>query len=131
MNKKINNLERLKGGDPFKVPEGYFEDFASQMMRKLPDKTYEQPKRVTMMDRVRPWVYMAAVFAGLGLFFKVIVGFDGSSDSPDGTDFVTTQYSVPATTLTSYRAEEEEDYLEYLETQYVGYILAEELGIYE
>ncbi|MDR3140238.1 MAG: hypothetical protein LBU37_00675 [Tannerellaceae bacterium] len=114
MKKELNNPERLKGSNPFKTPEGYFENFTSQMMARLPEKRYEQPKRVTMMERVRPWFYMAAVFAGLGLFFKAIIGFDD-----------------PSATLSARQAEVDEDYLEYVESQYASYILAEEMEIYE
>jgi hypothetical protein len=117
MKKELNNLERLKGHNPFKVPDGYFENFTPQMMSRLPEKKYEQPAKVTMMERIRPWLYMAAVFAGLGLFFKAIIGFDNSEPS--------------TTTFAVRQAEVDEDYLEYLESQYTGYILAEEMEIYE
>ncbi|MDR1623395.1 MAG: hypothetical protein LBS04_00240 [Tannerellaceae bacterium] len=114
MKKELNNLERLKGPNPFKVPEGYFENFTSQMMSRLPEKKYEQPKKATMMEHVRPWFYMAAVFAGLGLFFKAIIGFGD-----------------PSATLSARQAEVDVDYLEYVESQYASYILAEEMEIYE
>jgi hypothetical protein len=114
MKKELDNRERLKGEHPFKTPEGYFENFTSLMMSQLPEKKYEQPRKVTMMERIRPWLYMAAVFAGLGLFFKAIIGF-----------------SDPSATLSTRQAEVEADYLEYLESQYATYILAEEMEIYE
>ncbi|MDR1201446.1 MAG: hypothetical protein LBL58_07450 [Tannerellaceae bacterium] len=115
MKKELNNPERLlKGPAPFNVPEGYFENFTSRMMSRLPEKKYEQPKKVTLMQHVRPWLYMAAVFAGLGLFFKVVVGLGYSS-----------------ATLSAGQAEVDEDYLEYVESQYASYILAEEMEIYE
>jgi hypothetical protein len=119
MKKELNNPEYLKGSNPFKVPEGYFGNFTSQMMSRLPEKKYEQPKKVTIMEHVRPWLYMAAVFAGLGLFFKAVISFDDSSPS------------TTSTTLAVYQAEVDEDYLEYLESQYASYILAEEMEIYE
>lgn len=48
------------------VPEGYFEDFASKMADSLPQpqaKVLEY--KPTMWQRVRPYVYMAAMFAGV------------------------------------------------------------------
>ncbi|MDR1161175.1 MAG: hypothetical protein LBK45_02440 [Tannerellaceae bacterium] len=114
MKKELDNWERLKGNKPFKTPEGYFEDFTSRMMSQLPEKKYEQPKKVTLMERVRPWLYMAAVFAGLGLFFKAIISLGDPSDA-----------------LVERQAEVNEDYLEYVESQYASYILAEEMDIYE
>jgi hypothetical protein len=115
MKKELDNREGAKGNNPFKTPEGYFENFTPRMMGRLPEKKYEQPRKVTVMERIRPWLYMAAVFAGLGLFFKAVIGNDSSSSIPFAT----------------HQAEVEADYLEYLESQYATYILAEEMGIYE
>ena len=70
MKKEENNLDRLKGTNPFTVPEGYMEGLTERIMSQLPEKPEERAKRISLMDRVRPWLYMAAVFAGLGLFFK-------------------------------------------------------------
>lgn len=41
--------------NPFRVPEGYFDNFASELMKKLPE---EKPaaKRISL----RPWMYAAA-----------------------------------------------------------------------
>ena len=68
MKKEENNLDRLKGTNPFTVPEGYMEGLTERIMSQLPEKQEERAKRISLMDRVRPWLYMAAVFAGLGLF---------------------------------------------------------------
>lgn len=81
MKKEENNLDRLKGTNPFTVPEGYMEGLTERIMSQLPEKPEERAKRISLMDRVRPWLYMAAVFAGLGLFFKAIVGINGSDGS--------------------------------------------------
>lgn len=75
MKTEQNNLDRLKGKNPFTVPEGYMEGLTANIMSQLPEREPEEEvKKVSLMDRVRPWLYMAAVFAGLGLFFKVLVG---------------------------------------------------------
>ncbi|MDH6306076.1 hypothetical protein M2459_002780 [Parabacteroides sp. PF5-5] len=130
MKKELKDIELLKGGNSFKVPEGYFESFTSRMMEQLPEKTYSAPKKVTMLDRVRPWLYMAAVFAGLGLFFKAIVGIDSSTQLAH-TDTLAIQSTVTTPVLATLQGDEEEEYLEYLENQYTSYILAEELSNYE
>lgn len=56
-------------GDGFTVPDGYFEDFARRMSEKLPRREeLETPVKVlrpTLWTRVRPYVYMAAMFAGV------------------------------------------------------------------
>lgn len=128
MEKEQNNLERFKGKNPFTVPDGYMKDLTANIMSQLPDKPQMEAKKVSMMDRVRPWLYMAAVFAGLGLFFKAIVGFDMEKSQSD-TLLVQTE-NVSETKAAIVQAEDEE-YLEYLEAQYTDYLLAEELGNYE
>ena len=120
MKKEENNLDRLKGTNPFTVPEGYMEGLTERIMSQLPEKP----------DRVRPWLYMAAVFAGLGLFFKAIVGINGS-DGSTASDSLLVRTEVPTTALDAIEAEEDEEYLEYLEVQYANYLLDEELSYSE
>lgn len=52
---------------PFKVPEGYFEQFHEQLMSSLPetDTAPAPATEVTLLARVKPWLYMAATFAGI------------------------------------------------------------------
>ncbi|WP_297902641.1 hypothetical protein [uncultured Parabacteroides sp.] len=130
MKKEENNLDRLKGINPFVVPEGYMEGLTERIMSQLPEKQEERGRQISLMDRVRPWLYMAAVFAGLGLFFKAIVGIDGSGDST-ASDSLLVRTEVSTTSLDAIEAEEDEEYLEYLETQYANYLLAEELSYSE
>lgn len=54
-----------------KVPEGYFESVYIEIQNKLPE--YPQvPKFVemTMWQKVKPYVYLAAMFAGIWLMMK-------------------------------------------------------------
>ena len=84
MKTEQNNLDRLKGKNPFTVPEGYMEGLTANIMSQLPEREPEEEvKKVSLMDRVRPWLYMAAVFAGLGLFFKVLVGSEDKAAKTD------------------------------------------------
>ena len=57
------------------VPEGLFEDFAAKMEAMLPERPEaEQPRRIehrTTWQRVRPYVYMAAMFAGIWCMLKM------------------------------------------------------------
>lgn len=128
MEKEQNNLDRFKGKTPFTVPGGYMEDLTANIMSQLPEKLQVETKKISMMDRVRPWLYMAAVFAGLGLFFKAIVGIDGGKSN---TDALLVQSNDTSATISAMQATEDEEYLEYLEAQYTDYLLAEELGNYE
>lgn len=68
--------EQLKdkyGTDPgFKVPDGYFEDLNLKIMASLPSYP-EAPKEVVLSrwQRVKPYVYLAAMFAGIWMMMKV------------------------------------------------------------
>jgi len=64
---KIIRLDTIKKTDPFKVPEGYFESFVTDIMSKLPERLVEKPKVINLWERIKPWVYMAAVFVGVAL----------------------------------------------------------------
>lgn len=52
---------------PFKVPEGYFEHFHEQLMSNLPETApaAAPTAKVSLMTRIKPWFYMAAMFAGI------------------------------------------------------------------
>lgn len=69
-------LQKVGTGNPFKVPEGYFESFTSEMMSRLPEKerVVELHKEPTMWEKVRPWLYMAAMFVGAALIIRVASG---------------------------------------------------------
>ena len=55
MNEEMYIKSRMGDKNPFRVPEGYFDNFAAEMMKNLP----EQPKQ-SIMVRMRPWMYAAA-----------------------------------------------------------------------
>lgn len=126
MKAEQHNLDRFKGNNPFKVPEGYMEGLTTNIMSQLPDKSpNEGPKKVSLMDKVRPWIYMAAVFAGLGLFFKAIVG---SEHQASKTDSLLVKNSVTVNNASAVPGTEDEEYLEYLEDRYAGYILTGDIS---
>lgn len=52
---------------PYKVPEGYFEQFHEQLMSRLPEATPEAAPeaRITLMTRIKPLLYLAAMFVGI------------------------------------------------------------------
>jgi hypothetical protein len=131
MEKETQKLDSMKGINPFRVPEGYMEDLASLIMSRLPE---EQPhvelKRITITDHIRPWLYLAAVFVGLGLFINLLVGKGDSGNNIAG-DSLLVQTTISQEAFYSIQEENDADYLEFIESQYVGYILAEEMGDYE
>ena len=71
MTDKEKNIEdELRGRQPFRVPEAYFESFAADFMRNLPPRTAPEVKVVSFYDRLKPWLYMAAMFAGIIFLFN-------------------------------------------------------------
>lgn len=76
-------LARPDGG--MRVPEGYFDNFAAQMSALLPDrpelqadKAEERPR--TFWAAVRPYVYMAAMFAGVWCMLQMFHMMSGNND---------------------------------------------------
>ncbi len=60
------------GKDPgFRVPDNYFADFAKQMEQSLPEKVFKKEPKPTRWMRIRPWVYMAAMFAGIWCMMQI------------------------------------------------------------
>lgn len=82
--KETNNiLDKIDRRDGLTVPDGYFADFASRMMRDLPDRAeIERPATVvaprSFWQRVRPYVYMAAMFAGVWCMLKMFMLMSGA-----------------------------------------------------
>lgn len=65
-------LKKIGTENPFRVPEGYFEGFTSDLMSRLPEKEKTDVHREpTTWERVRPWLYMAAMFIGAALIIRV------------------------------------------------------------
>lgn len=75
MKKGEDILKKINRNYGMTVPEGFFEDFAAKMEAMLPERPeVEQPRRIehrTTWQRVRPYVYMAAMFAGIWCMLKM------------------------------------------------------------
>ena len=72
--KEEENILRMAGRKaPFRVPDGYFEGLTERVMDGLPEVERVKPvvRRVSMWDRVKPWIYMAAMFMGAALIIRV------------------------------------------------------------
>lgn len=66
---KEDILNKINRNDGMTVPDGYFDDFATKMMAKLPEMEWEKPSPTVVprsfWQRVRPYVYLAAMFMGV------------------------------------------------------------------
>lgn len=75
MGKEDNILRKAGTGNPFRVPEHYFDNFTEELMGKLPEKEpLPYSTEPTLWQRVKPWVYMAAMFCGIMLSVRIFVG---------------------------------------------------------
>ena len=130
MDKKTYNLDNLRGKQPFSVPKGYMDGLTDRIMNQIPEKRpqAEEPLVISWADRVRPWLYLAAVFAGLGIFFKTIVGIMPQAETQE--DSLLVQSERPLLSPDEIQAEQEEDleYLEYIESKYSADLIANELN---
>lgn len=73
---KDNILDVIGRKDGMTVPEGYFEDFQQRMEAMLPrNEAAETPVKLqaprSFFQRVRPYLYMAAMFAGIWCMVKM------------------------------------------------------------
>ena len=77
MKKEDSTIFKKYGKDSgFKVPENYFADFNKRMTEMLPDvEITPVDVKPTMWQRVRPLVYLAAMFAGVWCMMSVFNHF--------------------------------------------------------
>jgi hypothetical protein len=79
MEKQKIRLDDIEKCDPFKTPEGYFEQFAEDFLSRLPEVKPEPAKVISLWERTRPWLYMAAMFVGISLTIKMFTNVGNST----------------------------------------------------
>ena len=73
-------LNKYGKNSGFKVPENYFADFNQRMAEMLPDvEITPVDAKPTMWQRLKPLVYMAAMFAGVWCMMSVFSHFSSPS----------------------------------------------------
>lgn len=78
-------LTQVGHSDGMTVPDGYFAQFAARMERIIPEKEKPAPPAVrTTWQKIRPYVYMAAMFAGIWCMMKMFDLMRPSSPVPGG-----------------------------------------------
>lgn len=77
-------LDKINRKSGMKVPDGYFESLHERVMQNLPEKEIivERPAPISFWTMAKPWVYMAAMFAGIALMFKVFTWTSGDLANP-------------------------------------------------
>ncbi|MFC2452493.1 MAG: hypothetical protein ACFNUG_06940 [Tannerella forsythia] len=123
------NIEDEKKKNSFRVPEGYMEGLTDRIMARLPEcPQQKETKVVSMADKIRPWLYLAASFIGLLLIFK---GIQGERVQKDHTaDPLLVKMEAPEASLNAI-SEEDQEFLEYLEAQYADELFLEEVEAME
>lgn len=120
MKANFNKLQDIdKSKTPFKVPENYFENFNEDIMNLLPEKEFKPPVKVTMWDKTKPWVYLAAMFLGLYVMINLLIN-NGPSVTQEPV--IAEQASEAVTSTSSYWSTvhiTEEEFYEYLEDQLI------------
>lgn len=93
MKEEDNILKKAGKENVFSVPDGYFENLASEVMSRLPEK--EKPvfitKEPTKWEKMKPWLYMAAMFAGAALIIRVASADRAPADSMMAKDDTETE----------------------------------------
>ena len=64
-------LKEVNRNDGITVPDGYFQDFAASMIASLPEYQPTVKVKPTLWLRIKPYAYMAAMFAGIFCMMKM------------------------------------------------------------
>lgn len=83
MEKKSDILSRIDRRTGMTVPDGYFADFAKNMALSLPHKEVTELPRRSFWQKARPFVYMAAMFAGIWCMMKMFTLMGGANANLD------------------------------------------------
>lgn len=81
MKEDLDILSKLGKDSGFKVPENYFSDFNKQMMESLPKPNLTPQVKPSLWVRVRPYLYMAAMFAGIWCMMRVFNDMSGATST--------------------------------------------------
>lgn len=92
MKERKDILAKIDRQSGMTVPDGYFESFAAKMIHDLPKREEAEapgnilPPPQTLWNRVRPYVYLAAMFAGIWCMLKMFVLMSSPADSNSNID---------------------------------------------
>lgn len=121
MKSHFNKLEEIdRTRNPFKVPDNYFARFNEEIMSRLPEKTIVPLRTVPLWDKVKPWVYMAAMFVGLYITIQFVTRENESGNMASRQSVVQTppeNGSSPTENYWSTVQITEEEFYQYLEDE--------------
>ena len=76
-------LSKIGKDDGFKLPINYFENFQAQLEAKLPEKQFKPEIKPTLWVKIRPYVYLAAMFAGVWCMMKVFTDLNSKINTTE------------------------------------------------
>lgn len=115
MKSHFNKLEEIdRKRNPFKVPDNYFARLNEEIMNHLPEKEIVPPRTVPLWDKVKPWVYMAAMFVGLYITIQFLTRQAENDNVASRQSVVQNKESYWSTVQVT-----EEEFYQYLEEQLV------------
>lgn len=115
METKKQTLADIGNKVPFKVPDNYFSHLNESIMANLPEKEAPVIKEVTLWEKSKTWLYMAAMFLGLFFTIKVLT----TNTQTRTTDNNTASNTISQESYWSDVEISEEEFFDYLETQFV------------
>ena len=113
MEKKTPLLDEIGRKHGMKVPSNYFADFTEKMTESLPEREFPELVQPSLWLRVRPWIYMAAMFAGIWLMMKMFTGIF-SVEKGETPDMEMTASATDGSTI-------EDEWIAYYVDDYTAY----------
>lgn len=122
MSAEQNILDKAGRDTGFRVPEGYFDHLYSSMADKLPEREPAPEIKLSTWQRLKPYVYLAAMFAGIWCMmqmFHMMSSTDVSLEAPPAAvmaelteEPVSFEEMIPEYGISDFELEEElsEDY---------------------
>ena len=101
--------ERFGKGNPFRVPEGYFDQLTDRVMAQLPERE-QQAEQISLSDRhpksrlvaLRPWLYAAACTVAVVVMGLTFYSHDVAEEQPLASTSTT---NTTTNTESQYRAD--------------------------
>ena len=120
--KQEDKLKEVAGkGSPFSVPDNYFESFKTNLIQSIPEYP-EKPveKKLSAWQKFRPYIYLAAMFAGIWLMMNIF-------HKMGGLDSASSNNSMPSTEMArNYYESDSDSYDLYMATANGGDIELED-----
>lgn len=86
MDKEKELRQNYGKNNPFKVPDGYFDQLTQHIMEQIPDTPAQKAAEISLWGKIKPWIYMAAMFVGMSFTIRMFMGKFGMEKDSDYTN---------------------------------------------